>query len=431
MCLYRNDVSPIWKICSKSYKKNKKNRIKRKIVNRNRGSSLKVSINISNCSRKNKNRRLKKKKSQRKQTNVSFIREMLILNELVVSLLADKNRLIVIILPILLMYDILLMVCSLIEIYHILIINIIIDIKIGKEIELLKSFNNNAKDIMRKIDMLALEDLSFNKDDKDFEFMRDKASSTSRVINRMKSGLIEAISIAPCYFNSESINYELACLIINYSVILVEAERHVSNRSFLKKVIREVGGGEKRNRSKPDRFMNTQDLNEKNFNKRLKTKSSFQKNSKRWKDRKKSRKGAGRKDKAGQQKSKGKVQSGFSMSEDEEEISWNESDFNQNVQMGKRSRETKSPNLRKDKKNNNQNNKDNDNYNDNESIDSESIDNENDNYDNEYIDIDNNNDNDKEKLDDDGYCDLGEFTSSLGESILHQKPHNYVYPDDI
>ena len=41
--------------------------------------------------------------------------EMAIFNECLVSLLAKKNKLIIIILPILLMYDILLLVCSLID----------------------------------------------------------------------------------------------------------------------------------------------------------------------------------------------------------------------------------------------------------------------------------------------------------------------------
>ena len=38
-----------------------------------------ISISSNKCNRKNKNRRLKKKKSKRKQTNVSFIREMWII----------------------------------------------------------------------------------------------------------------------------------------------------------------------------------------------------------------------------------------------------------------------------------------------------------------------------------------------------------------
>jgi len=87
--------------------------------------------------------------------------------------------------------------------------------------------------------------ICLNKDNKDYEYMIDKSASSSRVINSMKSGLIEAIEIAPCYFNKEGINYELACLIIHYSVTLIEAERHISNCSFSKNIIREVGGGEK------------------------------------------------------------------------------------------------------------------------------------------------------------------------------------------
>ena len=73
--------------------------------------------------------------SKSKQINVSFIHEMIKFNEIFVSLLAEKNELIVVIVPLLLIYDILMLVCSLIEIYHILIVNIIIEIKIGKELE--------------------------------------------------------------------------------------------------------------------------------------------------------------------------------------------------------------------------------------------------------------------------------------------------------
>ena len=38
-----------------------------------------ISISSNKCNRKNRNKRLKKKKSKRKQTNVSFIREMWII----------------------------------------------------------------------------------------------------------------------------------------------------------------------------------------------------------------------------------------------------------------------------------------------------------------------------------------------------------------
>ena len=42
----------------------------------------------------NNKKRFKKNKSKSKQSNVSFIHEMVIINEILVSLLAEKNKLI-------------------------------------------------------------------------------------------------------------------------------------------------------------------------------------------------------------------------------------------------------------------------------------------------------------------------------------------------
>jgi len=251
----------------------------------------------------------------------------------------------------------------------------------------------------------------------------------------MKKGLVEAISIAPMYFNNESINYEFACLIILYSTTLIEAERKVSNHSFLKTIIREVGGSNKRERSKPERFMNTQELKEKNIHKKQKKDHNYKKKN----NKNKRGSGAGRKDRKGQ-KSKSKSQEmSLSMSEDEIEMDIDSGDeeemaWNNRVNVSKRKREASNTtnNISKQPRDHDFEGDGGDDDGHNGNIDSNNND-ENENY---YKGINNDNDNDNdnddiEKLDDEGLRDLGEFTSSQGRSMLDQIPHSFEYPDKI
>ena len=153
MCLYRNDVSPIWKNCSKSYKKNNKKRIKRKTCHSNR----------------NRNR--------------NSLKELTLFNELVVVLLDQNNSLIINILPFLIIYDLLLIINTLIEIYHVILLNIIVELHIGSQHTLLELYTKNNYQLLLSINLLIQQQYLIDKDNEICKEINDKASVACRVIN--------------------------------------------------------------------------------------------------------------------------------------------------------------------------------------------------------------------------------------------------------